>query len=189
MDSETAVHCGADFRQFLSRNVIHYEPRAKGMQVPYIDRRGALVRGIMHRIISQLKVEKIKMDIAVILDEATFCSNALLSVNGCTPYNALYGRVPNILPGIDQPDAMNEDRLNMPGTIRHTHRLREIAVSAMLDETAKVRAQRALQTRTLPAGQLEQFKCGDLVDFFRMPGTKDASGWIGPAKEIGRAHV
>ena len=77
----------------------------------------------------------------------------------------------------------------MPGTLRHCHRLREIAVQAMIQETAKVRAERAIHTRTLPPGQLEQYKPGDLVDFYRPPDSKDASGWIGPAKVIDPTHM
>ena len=37
-----------------------------------------------------------------ILAECVFCGNAMLTVNNSTPYNAVYGRVPHILPGIEQ---------------------------------------------------------------------------------------
>ncbi len=189
MDQETGIQAGADALQYLHRHTIDYRPRAQGQQVAYIDRRGALVREAIHKVVGQLKKEHIKMEFKYVLSEATFCSNALLSVNGSTPYNAVYGRVPNLLPSIDQPDAINEDSLNLPGTIRHCHRLREISVQAMVEETALQRTQRALQTRTLPAGEREGYQCGDLVDFYREPGTKDASGWIGPAKVIDPHHM
>ena len=68
--------------------------------------------------------KQIKMPVKYVLSETTFCTNALLTVNGMTPYNAVYGRVPYMLPGRDQPDAMKEDSFNMPGSNRHTHRLR-----------------------------------------------------------------
>ncbi len=57
-----------------------------------------------------------------VLAEAVFCGNVMLSVNGSSPYNALCGRVPLILPSIDQIDAPDEGRQALPGTIRHTHR-------------------------------------------------------------------
>ena len=76
----------------------------------------------------------------------------------------MYGRVPNLLPSIDQPDATNEDSLSLPGTIRHCHRLCEISVQAMVEETALQRTQHALQTRTLPAGEREGYQVGDLVE-------------------------
>ena len=86
------------------------------------------------------------MDFDQILGEACFVTNALLTVNNCTPYNAVYGRVPHILPSIDQPDCINEASLDHPGMVRHCYRLREIAVQAMIEETASVRAQRPRAT-------------------------------------------
>ena len=189
MDQETAIQASDEVLQYFSRHGIHYEPRAKGQQVAYIDRRGALVREVMHKIVEQLKIEKIKLPIRFVLSEATFCTNAMVTVNNSTPYNCVYGRVPHILPSIDQYDAANEGSLEPAGTVRYTHRLREISVAATVQETAKVRAQRALQTRSLPAGQHEQYKPGDLVDFYRPAGSKDASGWIGPAKVIDPTHL
>ena len=55
-----------------------------------------------------------------ILSEATFCGNALLTINGSTPYNAVYGRVPANLPSVDQLNAPNEHQLPAPGLIAHT---------------------------------------------------------------------
>jgi len=129
------------------------------------------------------------MDFDQILGEACFVTNALLTVNNCTPYNAVYGRVPHILPSIDQGDVINENSLDLPGLIRHTFRLREIAVQAMIEETAYVRAQRALQTRSVPTAWPGQLKPGDLVDFFRPGGSKDLSGWTGPARVIDPTHT
>ncbi len=54
MDQETGIQASAKVREYFQRKQIHYEPRAKGQQVPYIDRRGALIRGVIHKIISQL---------------------------------------------------------------------------------------------------------------------------------------
>ena len=93
------------------------------------------------------------------------------------------------MPSIDQSDAANEGTLEPVGSVRYTHLLREISVGAVLQETAKTRAQRALNTRSLPAGQREKYQVGDLVDFYRPLGSKDASGWIGPAKVIDPTHL
>ena len=73
------------------------------------------------------------MPVECILDESTFVSNALLTINNCTPYNAVYGRVPIVLPDIDQPDAVAESPDFPAGTVSHVHRLREIAVQANSD--------------------------------------------------------
>ena len=189
MDGETAMAKSHKMHEFLHRRGINYRPRAPGQQVSYIDRRTALVRDVIHRIVEQLRVDGIEVPFRYILSEATFCTNAMLSVNGYTPYNAVYGRVPHLLPGLDQFEAENERSLPNPGTIRHTHRLREIAVQCMIEETARKRAERALSSRTRPAGQREDYKPGDLVDFFRKGGAKDATGWTGPAKVVDPTHI
>merc|ERR1711978_608802 len=100
-------------------------------------------------------------------------------MNGATPYNAVYGRAPALLPDTRVPIDDAE-----PGTARHVERMREISVAAMVEGTAKARVQRAMSTRTLPAGQLSDYKISDLVDYHRVPSSKDASGWRGPAKII-----
>ena len=100
-------------------------------------------------------------------------------VGGSTPYNALYGRVPRILPEIEQFDSVGEtERLN-PGLIRHANRLREISVQAMIEGSARARFGRAINTRTTMAAQKLQLRPGDEVGFFREPHDKDTSGWIG----------
>ena len=189
MDCESSMVKSHKMKEYLFRKGIDLKPRAPGQQVSYIDRRGALVRDAIHKIVEQLREEGIEVPFRHILGEATFCTNALLSVNGCTPYNALYGRVPHLLPGLDQFDADNERDLPNPGTIRHTHRLREISVQSVIEGTAKERAKRALSSKTIPAGQRENYKPGDKVDFHRKGGSKDATGWTGPATVVDNTHI
>ena len=181
-DAETGLAVSEKTQQYLDRKGIRYKPRAKGQHIATIDRRGALVRDIIHKIVEQLTDEGIQMPFEHVVSDATFASNALLSINGCTPYNAVYGRVPNILPDINQLDAENESGLSNPGTIRHAHRLREITVRHMVEATAQLRAERALGTRSLPAGQAADYRVGEEVDVYRPQGTKDISGWLGPAR-------
>ena len=89
-------------KRFLARKGVSLHVRGKDQHARFIERRGALLRDCVHRIEGQLKEEGLEMPFHSILAEATFCGNALLAVNGSTPYNAVYGRVPNILPSIDQ---------------------------------------------------------------------------------------
>ncbi len=90
--------------------------RAKDQHARHIERRGALLRDTIHRIYGQLQEEGLAgVPFESILAEAVFCGNALLSVNGSTPYNGLYGRVPLILPSIDQQDTPDEGQQPMPG--------------------------------------------------------------------------
>ena len=102
-----------------------------------------------------------------------------------------------MLPDIEQaPDGgtRDSDALPYPGLLRHSHRLREIALQQMIEGTARARLGRALNTKTLPAGQIEGYKVGEEVDFYRPPSTKDVSGWMGPAtvvdvSELSRGHI
>ena len=105
------------------------------------------------------------MPLSAVLAEAVFCGNALLSINRNTPYNAVYGGVPRILPSIEQVDAPDELHQSAPGLIRHTHRLGEISVQAMIEGSASARLGRTLNTRTTMAAQTLDLRVGDEVDF------------------------
>ncbi len=72
----------------------------------------------------------------------------------------------------------------MPGTTRHTHRLREISVQAMVEGSVRARLGRAMNTRTTISAQAMDLKVDDEVDIYRTPATKDAAGWFGPAEVI-----
>ena len=126
-------------------------------------------------------MEGIVIPFAQILSEAIFCGNALLSIRGSTPYNAVYGRVPHILPGIDQIAEPNSSQEPMPGLIRDTNRLREVSVQAIVEGSASARLGRAMNTRTTMAAQHLNLGVGDEVDFYQDQTNKDTSGWFGPA--------
>ena len=176
MDGESGVAKSEKCKTYLLRKGIKYVPRARGQQVPHIDRRGEMVRQQIHKIITQLETEGIAMPFKQILNEAVFAGNALVSVNGSTPYNAVYGRVPHLLP--------DELADNTDPTTRNVHRLREMSVQKMVEGTAKARAQRAIKTRAVRDAVQEDFQVGDQVDYFREPSTKDASGWHGPCTVV-----
>ena len=152
LDGETALAQGWESKEYFARKSIKVTIRAPGQHARFIERRGALLRESLHKVDSQLETENI-LDIPFPqrLAEAIYAGNALISINNSTPYNGLYGRVPNLLPDIN---ALELDGTgSLPGTVRHSHRLREISVHAMMEGTAKARINRALETRTLPAAQ------------------------------------
>ena len=182
LDGEGALAKDWDSRDYFSRKSIKVTIRAPGQHARFIERRGALLRESLHKIETQLQDENIHdIPFPQILAEAIFSGNALISINNATPYNAVYGRVPNILPDIN---AVALDGTGaLPGTIRHSHRLREISVQTIVSGTAKQRLDRALATPTLPAAQ-QSYSLGDQVDFYRPPNQKDLPGWNGPANVI-----
>ena len=67
------------------------------------------------------------------------------------------------------------------GNSRFHHRVLEVAIAAMVQETAQMRLERALASKTRLAIQQLELEPGQLVDFWRKPATKDESGWRGPA--------
>ena len=141
MDSESGVVISEQCRIWLHRQGIKLTPRAKGQQMPYIDRRTALFRKVLLTIIDQLRSEGINIPIELILPEAVFVGNALLSVDNETPYNALYGRTPRILPNVNTVD--NAGRFSeVDGTLRNVHRLREIVKRADCALSVKVTKRR-----------------------------------------------
>ena len=182
MDGEAGM-TSEGAQTFLRHHGIKYVQRAPDQQVGHVDRRGALLRDTIHRVVDQCRHEDLNLSFDQIVSECVFCGNALLSINGTTPYNAVYGRVPAILPEMNVP--LDED----PHTMRAVHRLREISVHQMVEGTARARIARAMDTRTLPAGQGRDFKIGDEVDFHRGQGSKDTSGWKGPARVIDNTNL
>ena len=92
----------------------------------------------------------------------------------------------NLLPDINA--AALDGTGSLPGTIHHSHRLREIAVQSIVEGTSRARIQRALRTPTLPAAQLTLHP-GDTVDFYREPTQKDLPGWSGPATITDKSNV
>ena len=185
-DSESGIVFAERAREYLARNGTKLHPRAKDQHAKYVERRGALLRDTIHRVEGQVREEGIAgLPFECILAECVFCGNALLTVGGSTPYNALYGRVPRMLPGIEQVDYPGEvDRPN-PGLIAHTHRLREVSLQAMIEGSARARLGRTFNARATMAAQQLDLQVGEEVDFYRQPSSKDVPGWLGPAEVIG----
>ena len=76
----------------------------------------------IHRVEGQLKEEGLAgVPFESTLAESVFCGNVLLTVGGSTPYNALYGRVPHVLPSIDQITTPEEGSRPGQTTLAHTH--------------------------------------------------------------------
>ena len=181
--------CKADLaNDYWQRHGINFHARAVNQHARFIERRGELVKHTMRKMDAQLESEGISVPIERRLGEAVFASNALISVNGSTPYNAVYGRVPHMLPDLScYPDVENDgsnrdEQGGLPGTVRHSHRLREIAIQQMVAGTAAQRIGRVLNTRTLVPVQHMNYKVGDQVEYYKdKDRPKDTPGWHGPA--------
>ena len=106
----------------------------------------------------------------------------LLSANGSTPYNNVYGRVPHILPGIDDITVLAKPPHGH--FLREAHLLREVSVQATIEGSARARLLRSEHTKSTVSAAKLNLQLGELVDFYREPSTKHVSGWYGPAKIV-----
>eukprot|EP00435_Cladocopium_sp_Y103_P057491 s245_g19.t2 len=175
-DGETGLDDPAATQYFELKGITK-RTSAPGQHVRICDRRTQVLRDTVHKISSQLSEEGIAVPLSRVLAEATYAGNALTSIRGVSPYTAVLGRVPPLLP-----DALSiTDDTEAHATAQHTHRLREIAVQCIAEASAQDRLKRASHTTTKPAAEEYEYKLGEQVEYFRPPLSKDATGWRGPA--------
>ena len=109
-----------------------------------------------------------------ILADAVFSKNALLSIGEGTPYIALLGRVPSLLPQLEHiaGTAQLDDETGIEGS-HHVHRLREVTVASMVEALAEHRLSLINQSGPTPLpGELLALRLGDQVGIYRRT-TKD----------------
>ena len=180
VDGERGIVIAETAKQYCQRNGIKVVVRAPMQHARMIERRGALLRDSLHRCDEQLKLEAISdVPFSERLSNCVFAGNAMLSVNDATPYNAVYGRAPALLPSLE---FINQEGELASPNLTHINRARQIAVTAIVEGSARNRVLRALSTKTLPAGETQNLQVDDEVEFYRPPSTKDVSGWQGPAR-------
>ena len=90
-DQETALRESLKCQAYLMAHGVQHLPRGKAQHLGHIDRRGALVRDSIHKIVTQLEIESVKWTSEMIVNEAMFVTNIMLTINGHTPYQAVYG--------------------------------------------------------------------------------------------------
>ena len=123
----------------------------------------AVLRTQRHALEEHLRTEGVQTTFARLLAEATFAGNALASVGQVTPYQALRGRRPALLPPM--PDARAGGEASECGD-RAVGRVRELAVRNMVQASAPAQMSRALRAKTPAPGTGRFTPCG-LVDYFR----------------------
>ena len=101
----------------------------------------------------------------------------MITVGESTPYNAVLGRQPLMLPPLLDADAADTKGDSADG--RREARIREIAVNSMVQATSIARISRTLNSKTVGDTQIE-YRAGDLVDYRKQPHTKDKSPCLAP---------
>ena len=163
--------------EWFSNKDIQLSYRAKNQHCTMVERHNEILRRQLHLIEDQTNSEGFAASFDMILSEAVFAKNALFQVGNSSPYQALFGRVPPLL-------SVVSEESGEPITDREASRLRQIAISTMIQATAEQKARIASQTKTRRAGELLELELNDMVDFYRKPITKDGHGWIGPAQVV-----
>ena len=132
-----------------------------------VERHHEVLRRLLLRVESQLAQEGIAVPFKVILSECVLAKNVLTTVAGQTPYRALYGREPPVLAEFEPVSETQLDDFSagVAGYSRHHHRVREIAIAAMVQETAQMRIERALDSKARVSMQQLELEPGQLVDF------------------------
>ena len=139
-----------------------------------MERHNEILRNACHKCQSQLAAEGIDIKFSHVLADAVFSKNALLSIGEGTPYIALLGRVPPLLPQLEHiaGSAQLNDETGVEGS-RHIHRLREVTVSSMIEALAERRLSMINQSGPSPLpGELLALHPGDQVEIDRRT-TKD----------------
>ena len=96
--------------------------------------------------------EGVKVSDDQLLTECIMAGNCMISVADSTPYNALFGRQPGMLPGVQESAGAD------------AHRIREAAVQQMIEGTARAKTQRALRIATCPSAEERGSNVGDVVE-------------------------
>ena len=87
---------------FCQRNGIELKFTAIRQHPQIMNRRQEILRVLLKRIKAQCTQEGILVDFRLSLAEAVFAKNAMLEIGGETPYRALFGRSPSILPDFEE---------------------------------------------------------------------------------------
>jgi hypothetical protein len=178
---------GDEAAQWLDRWSIEVRTKEPGAHATIVERHHDVLRRMLLRVEDQLKQEGVSvMPFEMILGETVLAKNLLTSVAGVSPYQAVYGRLPPIMLEFEPLSETQLDDMGagIPGVSKGHHRLRELAVAAMVDATARQRIERAMKARTRRTTDSLQLKKDDLVEFHRPPLSKDDSGWRGPASVV-----
>lgn len=165
----------------LKRLGVDLKIRAPGQHAQYAERHGALLRIVMHLTEDQCKREGIPITMKMLVTQSLFVLNAMTTVGDSSPYNAVLGRQPAILPPLA--DSTTADGAGDSADGRREARIREIAINSMTQASAMARVNRASSARTTSSTQ-GKYQPGDLVDYWRKLEGKDTSPWHGPVPVI-----
>ena len=182
LDEETGMRgqCAMDWALAVGVHLKFKAPRQKAWLV---ERHNEIIRQGLHRTESQLRKEDIRATFDQVLATTIFMKNSLTVINSSTPYQALLGRQPAMLPPLEGGHAGQcHDHARVETNEHNRARVREIAAINIIEATAQQRLERVDRSNSRPAIELQEYKPHDLVDIWFEPQNKDQKGWRGPGE-------
>jgi len=180
VESGLSGRCAMDWALANGVNIKFKAPRQKAW---IVERHNEILRRGLHGTESQLKKESLTASFEMVLAQVTFMHNSLTVINSSTPYQALLGRQPAMLPPLEGGTTGQVESLARPETnARNEARVREMAAINIIESIAKDRLDRAHKSKSRPAIELSGLKPKDLVEIWFEPSHKDLPGWRGPAE-------
>jgi hypothetical protein len=158
-------------------------PKPKGSHAALVERHHQVLRDLMHKLLTESRSKGLVVEFTDCLSEAVFAKNIFTNVGGFSPFQAVFGRFPAMLADLENA-GISSISDGASGTARHVVRLRELAISAMVEATAQSRMRMAENSKTRMSGELLGLEPGDQVDLYRKPARKELSGWRGPAEIV-----
>ena len=135
---------------FLGKHDVQLRTKPTELHATMIERHNALLRRLLHIIDDQVEAEGLHITDEDIVAETCYAKSNMLEVGGAHPITAVLGIKPHVLPDFESSSlALTDDYLGSEfAASRGTVRLREIAVRAMIEATARARVDIAHKTRT-----------------------------------------
>ena len=174
--------CGDEAAVWAETQQTEIRLRPKGAHATTVERHHQIYRDQMNTIRTQVAEENLQIPFEHLVAEATYAKNSLTLIGGFSPYQAVFGVTPRFLAELENPgqSMLTENEGGIFGSSRHSVRLREIALEAIISATAKARMQRAEHSNTRVPAQAIDLQVGEAVDIWRQPSQKDLTGWRGP---------
>ena len=150
--------------------------RAPGQRAATSEARSGRQRMTLHVNKEDMKLSNISLNFPRPSSDAMFARSAFTFYNGSSPYNALAGRQPAMMPDLETP---GYDTVQTSGGEREAQ-IRRASIEAITRATAVAKANPAPRARATADGSRMHRECG-MVDYRRPTFTKDGQGgWTGP---------
>eukprot|EP00959_Pyramimonas_sp_CCMP1952_P136975 2866239-Pyramimonas_sp.AAC.1 len=128
-----------------------------------------------------MEAEVNRLDVPLVftrlLHEVLFATNASTFYNEVSPYNALFGWQPAVLPDLP---VLDQEQPTETSDHSRDQTIRRACIEAITQATAAAKTNRAQRTKTTFTGQ-HYYDEGGFVDYHRPATTRgDWGGWNGP---------